>query len=204
MIADNTIAVDDRVKNTKEALEANNFEVVVAEDGDSARSAVLEMIPKGSEVMTATSKTLETIGLNQAINESGDYDAVAPKLTAMMGDDTKKREQRKLGAAPDYILGSVHALTENGEALIASATGSQLPGYAYAAGRVIWVVGEQKIVKDLEQAFVRLEEHVFPLENERSKQAYGSGSSINKTLVVKKEARPGRITVVIVKESLGF
>ncbi len=200
----NTVATDDVIKNTEAALQANNFEVVITEDGEAAKAAVLGMIPNGSEVMTATSRTLETIGLNSAINESGDYDAVVPKLAAMMGDEDKKREQRKLGAAPDYILGSVHALTQNGEALIASATGSQLPGYAYGAGRVIWVVGAQKIVKDLEQAFERLKEHVFPLENERSKQAYGSGSGINKTLVVKKEARPGRITVVIVKQSLGF
>lgn len=199
----NSVAANETVEKTKEALQANNFEVVIAEDGDSARAAVLRMIPKGSEVMTATSRTLETIGLNQAINESSDYAAVIPKLMAL-GKEDKKSEQRKLGAAPDYMIGSVHALTENGEALIASATGSQLPGYAYGAGRVIWVVGAQKIVKDLGQAFSRLEEHVFPLENERSKQAYGSGSGINKTLVVKKEAKPGRITVVIVKESLGF
>ncbi len=199
-----TVATDAQIETAKTALEANGMHVIVAKNADDAKQAVFDLLPKGAEVLTSTSHTLGTLGLDVAINESGDYDAVRPKLNALYGDPSKKREQRKLAAAPDYIVGSVHAVTEDGRVLVASATGSQLPAYSQAAGKVIWVVGAQKIVKNLDAAFDRLSSHVFPLENERSQKAYGSGSSISKTLVFNKETTPDRITLVIVKENLGF
>lgn len=198
------IASDDKISAAKKSLEANGIAVQVVDDAEAAKKTVLDLIPSGAEVMTATSKTLETLGLASAINESGDYDAVLPKLAALMGDPDKKREQRKLGAAPDYVVGSVHAVTEDGKVLVASATGSQLPAYSYGAEKVIWVVGAQKIVKDLDEATKRLEDYVFPLENERATKAYGFGSGINKKLVLNKEVAPGRITMVIVRQKLGF
>lgn len=200
------IASDEQIEKTKKALEANGFTVVVAEDGAAAKKAALDLLPKGAEVLTNTSKTLEKLELDKAINESGDYDSVRNKLNAMWGDETKKREQRKLGAAPDYSIGSVHAITEAGEVFIASNTGSQLPGYAYGAGNVIWVVGAQKLVKDADDARKRLYEYVLPLESERAKAAYGApGSNISKLLVISKEVNPDRsVTIIIVKELLGF
>jgi L-lactate utilization protein LutC len=189
---------------TADALTANGFRVTIVENGDAAKIKALELLPKGAEVHTVTSVTSDTIGLTAAINESDDYDAVWPKLMALYGDPANKREQRRLGAAPDYVVGSVHALTQDGHALIASKTGSQLPPYAFGAGHVIWVVGAQKIVKNIDEAWQRLEQHVFPLENARSQQAYGSGSSINKVLVYNKEALPERVDIIIIKETVGF
>jgi hypothetical protein len=204
-MAYDTIASDQQIEKTKQALEANGFTVIIAESGEAAKKAALGLIPKGAEVLTNTSKTLEALELDKAINESGEYDSVRNKLNAMWGDPEKKRDQRKLGAAPDYTIGSVHAITETGEVFIASNTGSQLPGYAYAAGKVIWVVGAQKIVPTHEDAHKRLEEYVLPLESERAKAAYGvPGSNISKLLIVSKEVEEGRITMIIVKEKLGF
>ena len=77
--------------------------------------------------------------------------------------------------------------------MIGSATGSQLGGVAYGAGKVIWVVGIQKIVPDLEEATLRLQEHVLPLENERAIAIYGQPGFIGKTMIVSKEAQPNRI-----------
>lgn len=203
-MAYDTVASDEQIKTTKAALEANGFRVMVADSEEQARQEVLMLLPKGAQVMTSTSATLEALGLNQAINDTGEYDSVRQKLSAMAGDDSLAGDRRRLGAAPDYIVGSVHALTEDGHAIIASATGSQLPAYTYGAGQVIWVVGAQKIVKDLADGQKRLETHVFPLENERAKKAYGSGSSINKLLFFNQEVQPGRVTIVIVKRALGF
>ncbi len=204
-MAYDTIASDEQIEKTKQALEANGFTVIVAENGEAAKKAVLDLIPKGAEVLTNTSKTLEALELDKAINESGEYDSVRNKLNAMWGDPEKKRDQRKLGAAPDYTIGSVHAITETGEVFIASNTGSQLPGYAYGAGKVIWVVGAQKLVATHADAHRRLEEYVLPLESERARAAYGvPGSNISKLLIVSKEVEEGRITIIIVKEKLGF
>jgi len=192
------------IVKTKEALEANNIKVTVVDDAASAKDAALALIPKGAEVLTMTSKTLEKIGLDKALNESGDYDAVRPKLNAMWGDDSKKGEQRKLGAAPDYSVGSLAAVTEKGQLVIASNTGSQLPAHLYGAGHVILVVGAQKITKDLDDAMQRINEHVIPLEDVRSQEAYGAPTNLSKVAIINKEVNPDRIHVVLVKEALGF
>lgn len=198
------VAADEAVTTTVKALEANNFKVTVVADAAAAKEAVLAAIPKGAEVLTMTSRTLDDAGITAALDESNDYDAVRPRLNAMMGDPTKKAEQRRLGAAPEYAIGSVHAITEGGEVLIASNTGSQLPAYAYAAGNVVWVVGTQKIVKDMPEAYARLEQHVFPLEDERAQQAYGVHTNISKVLTISKEVVPERIHIILVNEALGF
>jgi acyl-CoA hydrolase len=111
---------------------------------------------------------------------------------------------RRLAASPDYAVGSVHAVTEHGEVVVASASGSQLAPYASGAGAVIWVVGSQKIVPDLDAAFKRVNEYSFPREDQRAREAYGIGSGVNKLLVVNREFVPGRITVILVRQELGF
>ena len=122
----------------------------------------------------------------------------------MMDRKTQNREMEKLGATPEYMIGSVQAVTEDGEVIIASKTGSQMSGYAAAAAHVIWVVGTQKIVPTIEDGMKRIEEYVLPLENARALKAFGVASSINKVLVVNKEFKPGRTTMILVKEKLGF
>ena len=122
-----------------------------------------------------------------------------------MDSATQGGEMRKLGTAPDWTIGSVQAVTEDGQVVMASNSGSQLPAYAYGAGRVIWVVGVQKIVANLDEALKRIYEYVLPLESERVKVAYGMDkSNVSKLLVINKEIAPERMTVILVKEKLGF
>jgi hypothetical protein len=196
----------DSVEKTAAALKTNgNFDVIIVENGADARAKVLELIPAGAEVMTMTSITLDTIGLVQEINESGKFDSVKAKL-AKMDSATHKAEMRRIGAAPEWAIGSAHAVTETGEVLIASNTGSQLPAYAYGAEKIVWVIGAQKIVADREAAMKRIYEYVLPLEGERANKAYNitSGSAVNKLLILNKENIPSRITVILVNEALGF
>jgi hypothetical protein len=110
----------------------------------------------------------------------------------------------RLLASPDVIVGSVHAVTETGSLVVASASGSQLPGYAGAAARVIWVVGSQKVVPDLSTALRRVENHCLPLENERAMKVYGQPSALNRILILNAEPHPGRGTVLLLREAIGF
>jgi hypothetical protein len=196
------LADDSSIERAAAALTANGIKVIVVENGTEAKKKVFEIIPKGAEVMTMSSVTLADIGMTKEILESGNYDAVKNKL-GKMDPKTQGREMRKLGACPDWAIGSVHAVTEDGKVLIASKTGSQLPAYAYGAGKVIWVVGTQKIVRDEEDGRKRIKEYVLPLEDARSMKAYGAGSFISKELFINRE-NPGRITLILVKEKLGF
>jgi hypothetical protein len=197
------VAADASLTAAVEALGRRGISATVVDTAAEAKDAVLRMLPPGAEVFTASSRTLDVVGLTEAINAPGRFDALRPKLFAM--DRAKQAtEMRKLAAAPDYVVGSVQAVTEQGEVLVASATGSQLGPYAAAAGHVIWVVGAQKIVPSLEEAFRRVEEYSYPLEDARARQVYGQPSLIGKLLVVEREIVPGRIHLIIVRESLGF
>lgn len=196
-------ANDERVARTSKALAANGIQTLIAENGAEAKRLFFELIPAGSEVFLGASVTLETLGIKDEIDKSGKYEALRPKMFAM-NRETQGREIRKLGGAPDFAAGSVQAVTEDGQVLIASNTGSQLGPYASGAGKVIWVIGSQKIVKDLNEGFRRIQEYVVPLEEEHMQQLYHMSTNMSKVLIVNKEIRPNRITMIIVKEELGF
>ncbi|MBI2600444.1 LUD domain-containing protein [Candidatus Daviesbacteria bacterium] len=193
------------IEKTVRALNSNGIETIVVENGEEAKKKALEILPEGKEIMTMVSVTLDTISLSTEVNkEGGKYKPVRDKLYAM-DRETQAKEMKSLGSTPDWAIGSVHAITQDGQILVASATGSQLPAYAYGAINVLWIVGGQKIVKNLEEGLKRIYEYVLPLESERAKKAYGvPGSSVNKILIISKEAQPGRIKVILVKEKLGF
>lgn len=197
------LASDVQIRTTIKSLKANGIDAIIVENGEEARGKVLEILPKGSEVMNMSSTTLDTIGLSKEIMESEKYNSVNKKLMSM-DRKTQGREMNKLGAAPEWTIGSVHAVTEDGHVLIASNSGSQLSAYTYGAGHVVWIVGTHKIVKNLDEGMKRIYEHSLPLEDARARKAYGVGSGVNKMLIVNKEKIPGRITMILVKEKLGF
>ncbi len=113
-------------------------------------------------------------------------------------------EMRQLSAAPDWVVGSVHAVTAEGSLLIASASGSQLGPIVSGAGHVVLVIGAQKVVPDLSNGIRRVYEYCLPLEDHRARQAYGVPSGVNNLLVINKAVVPGRITAILVNEALGF
>jgi hypothetical protein len=121
-----------------------------------------------------------------------------------MDRTTQADEIRRMFASPDVALGSVAAVTETGSLVIASGSGSQLPAYAGGAARAIWIVGAQKIVPDLATALRRIEDRCLPLETIRSLEAYGVPSAINRLLILNAEYQPGRGTVLLLREAIGF
>ena len=198
-----TVADDARVKRTMAALEAHGISVLRASDAAAAKRIVLDLIPDGSQVHHGASQSLDVIGITDEIEKSGRYEPIRPRIWSM-DRKTQGDEIRRLGAAPDVMLGSVHAVTETGSLLAASMSGSQLGPYVSGAGRVILVVGTQKIVSDLEEGLRRIDEYAYPLEDARAQAAYGIRSAVNKVVVINREITPGRITVVLVDEVLGF
>ena len=197
------LASDKTIEKTVKSLEKNGIKAIVVGNGGGAKKKVLSILPEGAEVFTMTSQTAEVINLAKEINESKRYNSVRNKLMAM-DRNTQSREMTKLGAAPEFVVGSVHAVTEEGQLLIASATGSQLSAEAYGGGKVIFVVGTQKIVKDISKGLRRIYEYSYPLEDARAQKAYDMKSGVNKILIINKEMTPDRITVILIKEKLGF
>jgi hypothetical protein len=197
------LASNEQVLAVAGALERNGITCTVVDSGEEARKAVGSILPVGAEVYNNTSRTLEVIGVAEDIERSGQYQPLRPRLY-QMDREMQSREMRQLSASPDWVVGSVHALTMGGSLVIASASGSQLGPIASGAGHVILVIGAQKIVPDLETGLRRIYEYCFPLEDQRARQAYGVPSGVNNVLVVNKAIAPGRITAILVNEPLGF
>jgi acyl-CoA hydrolase len=194
-------AAEADIRHVAGRLRDENIEVLVVDTGDEAREAVLERIPLESEVYSGKSLTLEETGIFSALHD-GRFEAIRPKLMAM-DRATQGREMRKLGQVPDTIVGSVAAVTRDGWLVAASATGNQLAGYAAGAGRVILVIGSQKIVPDLDAALRRIDEVVFPYEDARVRSTLSVGTKLEKVLLLRGEWTPGRTTVVFVREPVG-
>jgi hypothetical protein len=192
----------DPVEQVAAAIRAHNIEVLIVETRDEARDAVLAMIPEGSEVHTGKSKTVEDLGLFAELMESGRYDAIRPRIFKM-DRQTQGMEIRKLSTTPNVMVGSVAAVTPEGAMVAASGTGSQLAAYAAGAGRVILIIGSQKIVPDLDAALRRINDVVFPFEDAQVMARLGVHTILEKVLIIYGEWTAGRTTVVLVREPVG-
>ena len=195
-------ATEAEIKQLAENLRARNFEVVIVQDGNEARAEVLKRLPEGATIHSGKSKTLEDVGLFQELMENEQYDFIRRRLM-QMDRKTQGAEIRRLAAAPDVMLGSAHAVTKAGQIVITSASGSQIGPIASGAGHLILVIGSQKIVPDLDSAFQRINEHVFPYEDARLREAMGIGTKITRTLILEEDFTPGRTTVILVRDPIG-
>ena len=206
-MAYDTLPAPGIVQRTVEAVNARGVHAEQVKTKEAALARVQELIPPGCVVMTGGSVTLRQIGL-EGILISGNHpwrnfkaDLLAEK------DPVKQSAMRQEATLAEFFLGSVNALTESGELVFASGSGSQLPAYAYTSRNVIWVAGTQKIAPTLDDALRRVREYVLPLEDQRQKTIGNkAGSRINKILII--EAEPAylrrNLTLILVNQILGF
>jgi L-lactate utilization protein LutC len=199
------LANSETVQETINALKGRNIEALLVNTKEEALEKIKGMIPAGASVMTGGSTTLNEIGFSDLlVSKNHPWKNLKDEIVAET-DPEKQNELRKRSVLADYFLGSVHAVTKDGEILVASASGSQIPSYAFTSPNVIWVVGTQKIVGDLNAAFDRVKTYVFPLEDQRMKSTGAQGSVIARWLVFEREIMPNRkVTMIFVNEKLGF
>ena len=200
------LASSESIERATKALGANRFNSLVLDTGAEALAYIQKSVPAGASVMNGASVTLEEIGFVEYLKSGAHTWNNLHEAVLKEGDKEKRDSLRKHAVVSDYYLGSVHAVSETGELLIASNTGSQLPHLAYTSSNLILVVGTQKIVPDLTAAFERLQKHIIPLEDEHMKGLYGAGTQHNKSLILHGESSMmGRsVTIILVKERLGF
>ena len=200
------LASQEALTRTVEGLRARGVEPIMAENGSQALAKIKELIPPGTSVMNGSSRTLEQIGfvdyLKGGAHGWNNLHAAALAET----DPAKQAVLRKQALLSDYYLGSVHALAETGEFVIASNTGSQLPHVVFSSPSLIFVVSTKKIVPTLADALQRLEEHVVPLEDRHMRELYGVGTSPSKIVIFNRENPFMKRTVrmILVQEDLGF
>ena len=193
----------ERLERAAAALTAHGFAVEILDDAAAARTRVRDLIPEGASVLTGASETLRLSGIDDDINGTERYRAVKSRTRTMDRAASLQDIWREL-ACPDVVVGSVAAVTETGSLVAASASGSQIPAYANGATRAIWIVGAQKVVPDLSTALRRVEDHALPLETARVQAVHGQPSAVNRLLILNAEPHPGRGTVLLLREAIGF
>ena len=202
----NSLANQESLRKVTMALKNHRYEVTVVKNGKEALEEIKEIIPPRASVMNGSSTTLEQIGYHEYL-KSGKHPWVDLHANINAENDKEKRDKlRKESVLSDYYLGSVHALIENGEFIIASNTGSQLPHIVYTSPNLIFVVSTKKIVPDLDVAMKRLTDHVVPMEDKHMMQLYNFHTGLNKVLIFKGEAKVStrKIHFILVEENLGF
>jgi len=200
----NTLPSSDIVHRTARAIGERGIAVVMAADGDDALAIVKNLIPPGAEVMTGSSTTLIEIGFDEYVagGRSG-WNSLHAVITSE-NDEKKRAELRRRSVTADWFVSSANAIAETGEIVACDASGSRVGAWPFAAGHLILVVGTNKIVPSLEMAMRRVYEYAFRLENARAQRAYGTPSSIGKCVILAREKIPGRVTLVLVNEALGY
>lgn len=196
-------ATEEQLQRAAEALREHNFAVEIVDRVADARALVNRLLPTDKTIFTASSETLRLSGLDDDINTSGRFNPMRPKLMELR-EEGRFDEMRIAGAAPDIVVGSVHAVTEDGRLLAASGSGSQLSLYSFNAARSIWIVGAQKVVPDLETALRRIETYSYPREDVRFRALTGQPAMLAKILIINREMFPERGTVVLVREPIGY
>ena len=191
------------IARTVEALQARNMQVIVANTGEEAKNALIQLLPAGAEICDSTSETLDAIGFTAFVRGNPRYHNLHDVYEAEP-DLAKRNDLRRRACIVDYFIGSVQAIAETGEVFVASALGSQLAPYVYGARRVIWVVGVQKIVPTFDAAMQRVRGHTLTMHDQWLVDLGRAPTPIGKLGIIEHESQAGRITLILVKESLGW
>lgn len=213
-----------RVEKTLENLRKNGMEALFLERGADVLPKLQKMIPPGASVAHGGSMTLVSCGVVDWLRgeEKLCYlDRDRPGITP-----EERVEAMRQALVSDVYLSSVNALTEDGELFNVDGNGNRVAALLYGPRKVILVVGINKIVPDLKAAEIRVKKVACPANTRRlSCPTYcrekgecaaflngnptltsgcGANSICNDFTVMKNQSIPGRITVLLVGEELGY
>jgi L-lactate utilization protein LutB len=192
------------IEKTKKEIENRGIRVIVAENGEDALSILKDLIPQGTEVMNGSSTTLIEIGYEEFIaGDKTGWDLLHKRITAE-NDAMKRAELRRKSVTAEFFISGVNAIAETGEIVGCDASGSRVGAWPFAAGHLILVAGVNKIAPSLDDALQRVRNYAFPLENARAGKAYGTPSVIGKCVILAHERVPGRTTLILIAEALGY
>ncbi len=195
---------DETVAQTATALEERGITVVRVKNGQYALESLRSIIPPGAEVMDGASITLFEIGYRELLDSGQSGWQSLRAVVHAEGDATKRRELRRQSMTAEYFVSGVNALTQSGELVACDTAGSRVGAWLFSARHLVLVCGVNKIVPTLGDAFQRVYEYVYPLENARAKKKYGEQSRLAKWAIIGYEEQRDRITVVLVDELLGY
>ncbi|MGA7076638.1 MAG: lactate utilization protein [Halobacteriota archaeon] len=200
----NQLPPDNEVAQTVEAISQRGIAVVRAKNGKIALEILKDLIPPEAEVMHGSSTTLVEIGYDAYVNSDESRWKDLHRAIVAENDEEKRRELRRKSVTADYFISGANAIAQSGEIVACDKSGSRVGAWPYAAAHLIFVSGTNKIAHTLDHALRRVWEYAYPLENVRAKRAYGAPSQIGKCVILANEEIEGRVTLILIDESLGY
>jgi L-lactate utilization protein LutB len=196
--------LDHEVALTVENIRRRGIAVIRARNGHIALEMLKDLIPPGAEVMNGSSTTLVEIGYEAYVNSDESRWKDLHRTIVAENDEDKRRDLRRKSVTAEYFVSGVNAIAQSGEIVACDRSGSRVGAWPYAAAHLIIVSGTNKILPTLDYALRRVWEYAYPLENVRAKRAYGAPSHIGKCVILANEEIEGRVTLILIDESLGY
>ena len=213
--------MSEKIKNVMAALVANNMNAVYAESKEDILEAVKNILPKGATISSGGSQTLIESGVLELL-KGGDYDY----LDRFNCENQLDIFKGIIGC--DYYFCSSNAVTENGELINVDGFANRISALSFGPKNVVVIVGENKIVKNAKEGFLRIKKVAAPkncvrLSCDTPCSKLGHCVSLLKTddpditdgcnspsricrsyLITGRQKAENRITVILTKENLGY
>jgi len=206
-----------RMSDLKVALEANNFEVFLANNAEEAKKLVME------EIVPATGARSISWGGSMTFIDTGLYDALKNCAGMEVLDTYDKSvpredimERRRKALLTDLFFAGTNAVTEAGQLVNLDMIGNRVGAIAFGPKHVVIVVGRNKIVSDLEEAMLRIRDYVAPANAIRlgmktpcaktsfCEECKSADRICNTWTITEKSFPKGRIKLVIINEDIGI
>lgn len=206
-----------RLESVKKTLEANNFEVFIAENAEKAKKIVIEeIVPKteaksiswgGSMTFTATG-LYEALKNNTSMTVIDTFDRTIPREESL--------ERRRKSLLVDLFVTGTNAITETGMLVNLDMVGNRVAAITFGPKNVIILVGRNKIVPDLEEAMVRVKNFAAPANTMRLKmktpcvetsyceECKSPDRICNSWTITEKSFPKGRIKIVLINQDMGL
>jgi len=200
----NRIPSEEEILSCVKAIQARGIDVIRVDNGIQALDTIKTIMPPHAEVMNGSSTTLIEIGYQEFLENGIHTWRDMHKIVTSENDPIKRYEIRRKTVIVDYFLSGVNAIVMSGELVSCDATGSRVGAWPYAAKHLVLVSGVNKIVPTLQDALNRIIEYAYRLEDARARKASGVPSQIGKFVIIAKESLPGRISLILINDILGY
>jgi len=156
--------IEEKAKKAVEKLKAHEFKAIYVETREGAVQEIWKYITPKLRIGIGGSLTIRELGILEKLEEQGNtvYNHWKPGLSK-----ENVLEIRKFQMTSDLFLSSVNAITLNGELVNIDGIGNRVNSINFGPGKVILVVGYNKIVDDVQEAIHRIKNFAAPLNARR-------------------------------------
>ena len=151
--------MNERIQKVMNSLKSNNINSVYCETKEDVVKYVEDLLPQEALITSGGSTSLVESGVWDLINKPC-YNFLNRNRAGITFEEQMQIYSKVVGI--DYYFCSSNAVTEDGELLNVDGFSNRIAAIAFGPKRVIMVVGINKIVKDLNEAFLRVKKVAAP------------------------------------------